>query len=122
MDMASRKTYSEYILFPHQLKMLRLLIRFAGLLFLAGGFVALIVDGTRSLAGGGFYVETLANALAAIKPLAYQSLRQAEEAHFTGAILGVLLRTPLSLTLCAIGALLILLSHKHREAIGYLPE
>ena len=41
------------------LVMLRLLIRFMGLALLAGGFVALVVDGTRSLAGGSLYVTTL---------------------------------------------------------------
>jgi hypothetical protein len=106
--------------------MLRLLIRFFGLVLLAGGFVALVVDGTRSLAGGSLYVTTLGSAAQALWPNAYQTLRVTTLAHFPifvwDPLLAFLLLTPVSVALCGLGALFILLSHKHHAAVGYLPE
>jgi len=106
--------------------MLRLLIRFLGLVLLAGGFVALVVDGTRSLAGGNLHMTTLGSAVQALWPIAYRTLRATVLAHFPtfvwDPLLAMLLLTPISVALCAVGALFILASHKHHAAVGYLPE
>jgi hypothetical protein len=103
--------------------MLRFLIRVLGLLLLAGGFVALIVDGTRSLAGGRLLVTTLRKGAAELFPLAYQALQSAVEQHLSAflwdPVIATLLLTPISLAFGGVGALLIVLSHKQHEAIGY---
>ncbi len=102
--------------------MLRLLVRFVSVLFLASGLVALIVDGTRSLAGGSLYVTTLASALQALKPLALEELQTTFGVHFAAAFAYALMLVPVSLALCGVGALLFVISHKPRATIGYLPE
>jgi len=102
--------------------MLRLVVRFVSILFLASGLVAVIVDGTRSLAGGSLYVTTLANALQALKPLALEELQATFGAHVSVALAYALMLIPVSLALCGVGALLFVVSHKHRATIGYLPE
>ncbi|HXY59236.1 MAG TPA: hypothetical protein VEH76_11720 [Methylocystis sp.] len=103
--------------------MLRFLIRLLGLLLLAGGFISLIVDGTASLAAGSLYVTTLAAALQAQAPAFVDRLRDATLAHLPPAIwdmLSAVLRVaPVSLALCALGALLILMSHKGRRSRGF---
>ena len=55
--------------------MLRLLSRFLGLLLLAGGFIALIVDGTRSIAGGELTITTLRRGAVELFPSVYESLQ-----------------------------------------------
>jgi hypothetical protein len=106
--------------------MLRLLIRFMGLALLAGGFVALVVDGTRSLAGGSLYVTTLGSVLQALWPVAFQALRSAVLSRLPtfvwDPLLVVLLMTPVGVALCVLGAAFIVLSHKHHALVGYPPE
>jgi hypothetical protein len=109
--------------FARAVVMLRLLIRFLGLALLAGGFVALVVDGTRSLAGGSVYVTTLGAALQGPWPAAYQASRAAVLSRFPTFVwdpaITHLLLTPVSVALCGLGAAFILLSHKHRALVGY---
>jgi len=106
--------------------MLRLLIRIMGLALLAGGFVALVVDGTRSLAGGSLYVTTLGSALQALWPGAYQALHSAALSRFPtfvwDPLLVHLLLTPVGVALCGLGAAFIVLSHKQHALVGYPPE
>jgi len=106
--------------------MLRLLIRFMGLALLAGGFVALVVDGTRSLAGGSFYVTTLGSVLQALGPAAFQALRSAVLSRLPtfvwDPLLVFLLMTPVGVALCGLGAAFIVLSHKHHALVGYPPD
>jgi hypothetical protein len=106
--------------------MLRLLIRFTGLALLAGGFVALVVDGTRSLAGGSFYVTTLGSVLQALGPAAFQALRSAVLSRLPtfvwDPLLVFLLMTPVGVALCGLGAAFIVLSHKHHALVGYPPD
>lgn len=103
--------------------MLRILTRFLGLLLLAGGFVALIVDGTRSLAGGRLLVTTLGKGASDLFPAAYRALQATVEGNLPDFIwdplITTLLLTPISIAFCGVGASLIVLSHKQHEAIGY---
>jgi hypothetical protein len=103
--------------------MIRLLIRLMGLLLLAGGFVALIVDGTRSLAGGSLNVTSMAGALQGTAPLLYRSLQAAVQGNFPDFVwdrlLAFLVLVPLSAALGGLGALLIVLSHKQEATLGY---
>ena len=106
--------------------MLRLLIRFVGLALLAGGFVALVVDGTRSLGGGSLYLTSLGSILQALWPVAFQALRSAVLSRLPTFIwdplLVLLLMTPVGVALCGVGAAFIVLSHKHHAIVGYPPE
>ncbi|ATQ68726.1 MULTISPECIES: hypothetical protein [Methylosinus] len=99
--------------------MLRLLIRFAGLLLLAGGFAALIVDGTRSLAGGDLRIVPLGVATIELFPLQTKAWQAAAERSLWGPLFELLLRAPLSLTLTGLGALLIAASRKRRRPIDF---
>ncbi|HMK90258.1 MAG TPA: hypothetical protein VK446_11580 [Methylocystis sp.] len=106
--------------------MLRLLVRLLGLLLLAGGFISLIVDGTASLAGGSVYVTTCGSFLQSVAPRLNEAVRQGFLARLPAAVwdgvFGVLRLTPLSLALCALGAVFVLLSHKRRATIGYVAQ
>ena len=109
------------------LVMLRLLICFMGLALLAGGFVALVVDGARSLAGGSLYVTTLADrscrryGRSLFRRCARRSLSRLPT-FVWDPLLVFLLMTPVGVALCGLGAAFIVLSHKHHALVGYPPE
>jgi len=99
-------------------RMLRLLTRFTGLLLLAVGFMALIVDGTRSIAGGGLMVTTLRRGASETFPSLYHGLQtslEAKAAFLWDPVLTTLTLLPVSVALGGLGAAMIVLSHK-REA------
>lgn len=98
--------------------MLRLLARFIGFLLLAVGFMALIVDGTRSIAGGGLMVTTLRWGASEAAPALYQAAEasiKSRSAFLWDPVLTTLMLLPVSVALGGLGALMIVLSHK-REA------
>lgn len=102
--------------------MLRLLTRLIGLLLLAGGFIALIVDGTRSIAGGQLLVTTLSRAASETFPAFHESLRadvQSTSAFLWDPILTTLMMLPVSVAFGGLGALLIVFSHKQEAAQRY---
>ena len=100
--------------------MLRLLTRFLGLLLLAGGFIALIVDGTRSIAGGRLMVTSLRNGVADALPALSESLSAVQKSSFLwDLLLGALLFVPVSVACGGLGALFIIFSHKQEEALRY---
>jgi hypothetical protein len=95
--------------------MLRLLTRFLGLLLLAGGFIALIVDGTRSIAAGRLMVATLGKGASDSLPALYGALQsgvEAKSAFLWNPVMTTLLMLPASVAFGGLGALLIVLSHK----------
>ena len=106
--------------------MLRFLLRAIGLLLLAGGFIALIVDGTRSLAASSLYVTSIDAALQTLAPAVYQSLEKSVLAHLPHFVwdpaLVHLLRVPLSGAMLAVGGLCVLLTHRAPEEFGYPAE
>lgn len=61
--------------------MIRFLFRFIGFWLLAGGFVSLIVDGTRSIAAAGLVFTSAGDAWFALSP---GSLEQAEKSGRAG--------------------------------------
>jgi hypothetical protein len=102
--------------------MLRLLTRFLGLLLLAGGFIALIVDGTRSIAGGQLLVTTLGKGAAEVFPALYGAVKSGvavKSAFLWNPILTTLLLLPACVAFGGLGALLIVLSHKQEAAPRY---
>lgn len=102
--------------------MLRLSTRFLGLLLLAGGFIALIVDGTRSIAGGQLLVTTLRKGLSEGMPALYRALEteiSAKSAFLWDTVMSAALLAPVSVALGGLGALLIVFSHKQEAAHRY---
>jgi hypothetical protein len=102
--------------------MLRLLTRFLGFLLLAVGFMALIVDGTRSIAGGGLMVTTLRRGASESLPGLYHGLEAsvtAKSAFLWDPVLTMLMTLPVSLALGGLGALLIIFSHKQEATNRY---
>jgi hypothetical protein len=98
--------------------MLRLLTRFLAQLLLAGGFIALIVDGTRSIAGGQLAVTSLSAGLSELFPALYNGLRASVSARaqwLWDPVMTGVMTIPVSLSLAGLGALFILISTK-REA------
>jgi hypothetical protein len=102
--------------------MLRFLIRFLGLMLLAGGFAALIVDGTRTLAGGELRVTPLSKSVHDLFPAKMQALQASIEQHapLWDPVVSTLLLAPVSLTLTGLGALFIALSQKRRRPSDYV--
>ncbi|QGM97011.1 hypothetical protein [Methylocystis parvus] len=102
--------------------MLRLLTRLIGFLLLAVGFMALIVDGTRSIAGGGLMVTTLRRGAADAAPAFYQSIQSAvaaKSAFLWDPVLTTLMLLPVSVALGGLGALMIIFSHKQEATNRY---
>ena len=100
--------------------MLRLLIRFAGLILLAGGFAALIIDGTRSLAGGDLRVIPLGVAAIELFPLQTKAWQAAADREsLCRPDRRAAAAAPLSLTLTGLGGLLIAASRKRRRPIDF---
>jgi hypothetical protein len=90
--------------------MARLLTRLVGLLLLAGGFIALVADGTRSIAGGGLLVTSLGAGLAESFPAAWRGLESAisaRSAFLWDPVATTLAMAPVSLTLGGVGAALL---------------
>jgi hypothetical protein len=109
-------------LHPNDETMLRLLTRLIGLLLLAGGFIALIVDGTRSIAAGRLMVTSINRGASAVFPGLYQSIQSSVEnlsAFLWDPVLTTLMTAPVSVAFGGVGALLILLSHRRQAPLYY---
>lgn len=103
--------------------MLRFILRVFGLLFLAGGFIYLVYDGTKSIADSAVSFTALGEAWASLNPGSYQALQPAIENNIAAwlwdPIMTTVLQQPAWLVLGIIGAVLILLGRKRRPLIGY---
>lgn len=103
--------------------MLRFLFRFIGLWLLAGAFVALIVDGTRSISAARIVIMRTGDAWETLHPASFDAMRAWIELHlpmwaWNPVALGVLL-TPLWIVLGILGLLLVLAGRKRAHPIGY---
>lgn len=103
--------------------MFRLTLRFLGLLFLAGAFAALIIDGTRSVAGGALSLTPLAQTLSWLMPqkfaLLKATLQHALPAPLWDPLTIKILAMPTWAVMGAVGVLLMLATQKRRPKIGY---
>ena len=90
--------------------MIRFLLRFTGFWLLAAGFVALIVDGTRSIAAGEIMLTPLGSTAIWLFPAKFPILQPAVERHLHpwlwDPLLVSLLLTPTFLALGGLGLLL----------------
>ena len=98
--------------------MFRFLLRLVGLLSLAGAFAALVIDGTRSLAGGRVMLTPLSDLFAQRIGLIE---RGASSLHpvLWDPVATTLLRLPLWLSLGLLGVLLLQLARPPVPMIGY---
>jgi hypothetical protein len=104
--------------------MIRFVLRFAGLLLLALGFIFLVHDGTKSIADQTLYLSSVGalwenvhqSSLAALQPTVE---RLAGGWAWQGAIKPHFLDQPASLVFAIVGAVLILLGRKKKPLIGY---
>jgi len=103
--------------------MIRFVFRFAGLWILAAGFVALVRDGTKSIAGNAVFITRLSEDWNNIHGTSLESLNVLVERHagpatweFTSSwVLGA----PTWLVLGILGSIFILLGRKKKPLIGY---
>jgi len=103
--------------------MIRFLLRFIGLICLAAGFILLIYDGTKSIAGNRVFltsVRTLwelinAGSLARLEP----TIRSYVGGYLWDPLMVGLLAAPSWGVLGVIGILFLLLGRKKKPLIGY---
>jgi len=102
--------------------MIRFLVASLGYLLLAGGFVAAVVDGTRSIASSRLLVMPLREALDRMWPNATPAFRamlmQVHPALWDPVGL-MLLAVPLAATLAVFGIVLVMISRRRTPDIGY---
>ena len=100
--------------------MIRFLFRLLGFLILAGGFVALVIDGTRAIASGVWDFTKAETTWAAFSPQTLQSAR--ELAGEPGAAaLGWVLAQPTAAVLGVIGVVFMIIGRRRRRAVGVAP-
>lgn len=99
--------------------MIRFLFRLLGFLILAGGFVALVIDGTRSIAAGAIAFTPLETAWSSASPETLASAR-ASAGGAQGALDWVLAQ-PACAMLGVIGMLFMLAGRRRRRKVGVAP-
>ncbi|WP_029029449.1 hypothetical protein [Salinarimonas rosea] len=106
--------------------MIRFLVRVLGLLLVAAGFVGLVVDGTRSIANYEIAFTPLGEVLFQAFPESFPMLEPAITRHVSPVLWDPVLLTillwPASIVAFVLGALLLWLSQKRPEPVGYLTE
>jgi hypothetical protein len=107
--------------------MIRSLFRILGFLSLAGGFIALVYDGTKSIAGGALVFTPLGQLWNNVHSTTLQLLQAAIERHveprvgqwlWDPVVLSIL-TAPACLVLGVLGAILMLIGRKKKPLIGY---
>ena len=104
--------------------MFRFLLRSIGLALVAAGFVALVIDGTRSIANNAVSFTPLGEVAFAVFKERYLLLQPAIERHvhpllWDPVVLNLTL-APASLVALVLGAVLLWLGRRPKEPIGYL--
>src|SRR5262245_54777479 len=103
--------------------MIRFVFRFIGFWILAGGFIALVYDGTKSIAGNAVSFTPLGQIWANIHSTSLQLLQPAIERHIAvwlwDPIVLSVLTAPAWLVFGILGAILMLIGRKKKPLIGY---
>ncbi|KAF0123312.1 MAG: hypothetical protein FD152_3343 [Xanthobacteraceae bacterium] len=104
--------------------MIRFPLRFAGFLLIAAGFVALVIDGTRSIAGQRLMMTSISDTWRAIH---FDSLGQVQKALQASGqewlwdpLMLVLLALPTAAVGLGLGALLMLAGRRREPQIGVI--
>lgn len=102
--------------------MFRFFFRTIGFFLLAGAFAALVIDGTRSIAGGVLSLTPLGTTLAWLAPAKFAALKPQID-HFNGflwdPVIVHLLALPTWLVIGGLGTLIMVLTQKRRPKVGY---
>ena len=99
--------------------MLRFLSRLIGLLILAAGFAALVIDGTRSIAGSRIYVTPVSLLFGAKLPVMQQAIVRNAHPLLWDPVMTSLLRLPIWLALAVVGLLFLRMAQRRAPTIGY---
>jgi hypothetical protein len=107
--------------------MIRFVFRFVGLWVLAAGFVALVRDGTKSIAGNALFMTPLAEDWNNLHEASRRALEDGiarDVIPYVGSwvwdpVMLTILGAPTFLVLGILGSLLILIGRKKRRLIGY---
>lgn len=100
--------------------MIRFLFRLLGFLILAAGFVALVIDGTRSIAAGALAFTPLKTSWSAVSP---ETLESASELFGAGGqgVFEWVTAQPTAAVLGAIGVIFMLIGRRRRRTVGVVP-
>jgi hypothetical protein len=102
--------------------MIRFFFRVVGFFLLAGAFAALVIDGTRSIAGGMLSLTPLGTTIAWIAPTKFAELKPLID-HLNpflwNPVMVHLLLLPTWLVIGGLGILIMALTQKRRPKIGY---
>lgn len=102
---------------------MRLLLRVAGFLLLAAGFVSLVLDGTRAIANSAVAFTPLGTTLLTLFPKSYPQLEPAVARHLHpllwDSLLLHLLTAPTFAVAALAGAVLMWLGRRPAEPIGF---
>ena len=103
--------------------MIRFLVRCLGFLLIAVGFSALIVDGTRTIAGGELTLTPLGQIALALIPNKFPLLQPAIERHIHpllwDPVLATLFRLPAWLVAGVVGTLLLRAARRNEPDVGF---
>ena len=100
--------------------MIRFLFRFVGLWLLAGAFVTLVIDGTRSVSASKFVAASVRDIWMLVDPMSLANLQKQAAGSTADAAVAILLNLPFFVLLSAIGLLCLLLGRRrNRSTIGY---
>jgi hypothetical protein len=103
--------------------MIRLVFRFFGLWILAAGFVALVRDGTKSIAGNAIFITRFGEDWNNIHAASQDALNALVTRYAGPAVWELttlyLLAAPTWLVLGIVGSLFILIGRKKKPLIGY---
>jgi hypothetical protein len=97
--------------------MIRFLFRFIGLWLLAGAFVALVIDGTRSVSASRFIAASVRDIWSLLDPAGLAAAQKSFAGAVSERTLELFLGTPFFIFL-ALGGALFLLIGRRREARG----
>lgn len=103
--------------------MFRLTLRLIGLILLAGAFAALVIDGTRSIAGGMLSLTPLGQTMLWLMPQKFETLKPMIQHDVPrllwDPVIVHVLAAPTWLVVGVLGVLVMLITQKRRPKIGY---
>ena len=102
--------------------MIRFLLRSLGLWLLAAGFIFVVYDGTKSIAGNALFFTRVQDVWGNVHQASLISLKPTLEQYspmLWDPLMTTLLQQPIALALAVLGAVLLLLGRKRKPLIGY---
>lgn len=106
--------------------LIRFILRFVGFVLLVAAFVALIYDGTKTLAGTTVMITPVDVTWTNVHPSSLEAAQAKLKANLPASALELVnayfFKAPASLLLGILGALLLLLGRKPKPLIGYARE